>query len=409
MYYEESVFLETADGGTLDLIARARKLTREYYLSDYEDTEKREAILRKLLGGMGENVAVDTPFHCDYGKNIFLGDDVIINMNCTFVDDKEIRIGSHVLIASNVQIYTASHPVLPRERGDAFHSRKLCGGGKSLQGYAHIGGGSLAMSLDNIKIIFFDIDGTLIDIHKRQISARTLETLIRLKERNIILCLSTGRSPMTVPRFEGWEPDVFLTFNGSYCYTGQQVIYKNPLSTEDAKQIVKNAAAINRPVSAATPERLAANGKDADLVKYFSLAKLDVDVSDDFDEMVENGEIYQIMSGGRESEYPAFLQDVKNAKIAAWWDRAVDIIPADSGKGVGIANVLAHYHLTKEEALAFGDGNNDIDMLQAVGTGVAMANGSEELKAVADDICGHAADDGVYHYCLEHGLIAAIG
>ena len=66
MYYEESDFLETADGGTLDLIARARKLTREYYLSDYEDTEKREAILRKLLGGMGENVAVDTPFHCDY-------------------------------------------------------------------------------------------------------------------------------------------------------------------------------------------------------------------------------------------------------------------------------------------------------------------------------------------------------
>lgn len=265
------------------------------------------------------------------------------------------------------------------------------------------------MSLDNIKIIFFDIDGTLIDIHKRQISARTLETLIRLKERNIILCLSTGRSPMTVPRFEGWEPDVFLTFNGSYCYTRQQVIYKNPLSTEDAKQIVKNAAAINRPVSAATPERLAANGKDADLVKYFSLAKLDVDVSDDFDEMVENGEIYQIMSGGRESEYPAFLQDVKNAKIAAWWDRAVDIIPADSGKGVGIANVLAHYHLTKEEAFAFGDGNNDIDMLQAVGTGVAMANGSEELKAVADDICGHAADDGVYHYCVEHGLITEIG
>lgn len=264
------------------------------------------------------------------------------------------------------------------------------------------------MSLDNIKIIFFDIDGTLIDIHRKQISERTLETLIQLKEKNIILCVSTGRSPMTVPRFEGWEPDVFLTFNGSYCYNRQQVIYKNPLTTEDAKQIVKNAAAIGRPVSAATSKKLAANGRDKDLVDYFSIARLEVDVSDEFDEMIENDEVYQIMSGGVESEYPAFLRDVENAKIAAWWDRAMDIIPADSGKGVGIEHVLAFYHLKKEEALAFGDGNNDIDMLQAVGTGVAMGNASEELKAVADDICGHVADDGVYRYCAEHGLIAEI-
>lgn len=264
------------------------------------------------------------------------------------------------------------------------------------------------MSLENIKIIFFDIDGTLIDIHSRKISERTLKTLIRLKERNFILCLSTGRSPMTVPRFEGWEPDVYLTFNGSYCYNRQQVIYKNPLSARDAKIIVENAASINRPVSAATPKRLTANGRDKDLVDYFSLAKLDVDVSDDFDEMIKNDEVYQIMCGGYESEYPALLRDVNNAKIAAWWDRAVDIIPADSGKGVGIEHVLEHYHLKKEEALAFGDGNNDIEMLQAVGTGVAMENGSDELKAVADDICGHAADDGVYHYCVEHGLMDSI-
>jgi maltose O-acetyltransferase len=116
VYYEASDFLETADNDTLRQIARTRKLTREYYFSDYENTEKRTAILRELLGSIGENVAIDTPFHCDYGKNIFLGNDVIINMNCTFVDNKPIRIGNRVLIASNVQIYTSSHPVLPEER-----------------------------------------------------------------------------------------------------------------------------------------------------------------------------------------------------------------------------------------------------------------------------------------------------
>ena len=49
--------------------------------SDYADTEKRRAILLELQGGMGEDVAIDTPFHYDYGKNIFVGNHVIINMN----------------------------------------------------------------------------------------------------------------------------------------------------------------------------------------------------------------------------------------------------------------------------------------------------------------------------------------
>jgi len=116
MYYEESDFLETADGASLAQIAKARRLTREYYFADYEDAERREAILRELFGGMGENVVLDAPIHCDHGDKIFLGNDVIIGMNCTFVDNQEIRIGDRVMIASNVQIYTAAHPVLPKER-----------------------------------------------------------------------------------------------------------------------------------------------------------------------------------------------------------------------------------------------------------------------------------------------------
>ncbi len=116
MNYDEKDFLETADHDTLEQIARTRELTRKYYFSDYNDRENRDSILRELLGSIGKNVAIDTPFHCDYGKNIFLGNDVIINMNCTFVDNKPIRIGNKVLIASNVQIYTSSHPVLPQER-----------------------------------------------------------------------------------------------------------------------------------------------------------------------------------------------------------------------------------------------------------------------------------------------------
>ena len=59
---------------------------------------------------------VGQPFLCDYGRNIYIGNHVSVNMNCTFVDCNTITIGDHVLIASNVQLYTATHPVELSER-----------------------------------------------------------------------------------------------------------------------------------------------------------------------------------------------------------------------------------------------------------------------------------------------------
>ena len=67
--------------------------------------------------------------------------------------------------------------------------------------------------------------------------------------------------------------------------------------------------------------------------------------------------------------------------------------------------MLAYYGLDKSEAIAFGDGNNDIEMLEAVGWGLAMANASDELKAIADEVIGHVAEEGIYQYCLENGLL----
>lgn len=259
--------------------------------------------------------------------------------------------------------------------------------------------------MNPIKIAFFDVDGTLIDMEKKQITPTTLDLLHRLQANGIRICLATGRSPIVVPHFEGVEFDATLTYNGSYCYTKTgETIFSNPIPAPDLALLIRNATAIGRPLCLATDSRLACNGSDKDLADYFSVAKIAVNVVPDFDE-VAKGTVYQIMMGGREDEYAAILKDVRGAKIAAWWDRAVDIIPATGGKGIGIRKMLEYYGLDKSEAIAFGDGNNDIEMLQAVGTGVAMENASEKLKAVATDTCGHVAREGVYHYCVEHGLI----
>ena len=274
-------------------------------------------------------------------------------------------------------------------------------------------------SAKDIKIAFFDVDGTLVDMKKKIITPAMIETLKHLKENGIILCMATGRGPYLVPSFPGMKTvetvlsdfpgidfDVFLSYNASYCYTKDEVIFSNPIPKEDVKAIVENASEIHRPVFLAGVEGGGANGCDKDLADYFAIAKSKVNVLDNFDfEKLMDKKVYQMMVGCYKEEYADILRDVDGARITAWWTRAADITPANGNKGVGVRKILDYYHLDKENAIAFGDGTNDIEMLEAVGTGVAMGNATDDVKTVADAICGHVAEDGIYHYCKEQGLI----
>lgn len=255
-----------------------------------------------------------------------------------------------------------------------------------------------------VKIIFFDIDGTLVDPQTGSISEKTVQALKRLQANGIKRCIVTGRSPVSLPDFGDLHFDVISTFNGSFCYTDTHVIYSNPIDPADIQTVVQNAAALGRPVSIATQDRLAANGIDPDLADYYRLANLELTVAKDFENTCQEN-IYQIMLGCRDEDHSAIIRDARNVKLAISWDRAVDVIPLTGGKGSAIRHILAHYHLDHTEALAFGDSHNDIEMLQAVGTGVAMGNAAEQLKAVADDVCGSVSEDGIYHYCIRKGLI----
>ena len=103
---------ENFNGGDPELVAmtlRTKRLLAKLNSTDYGDAAERDRIIREIFGSAGRNVCVDIDFHCEYGKNIHVGDDVIINMNCTFVDNNSIDIGSKVMIASDVKIYTATH------------------------------------------------------------------------------------------------------------------------------------------------------------------------------------------------------------------------------------------------------------------------------------------------------------
>ena len=95
----------------LQMKKEARQLLQEYNRLQYDQKKEKRKILSRLFCRIGTNVSVGQPFLCDYGKNICLGNNVSVNMNCTFVDCNRIEIGDNVLIASNVQLYTSTHPV----------------------------------------------------------------------------------------------------------------------------------------------------------------------------------------------------------------------------------------------------------------------------------------------------------
>ncbi|MFR7638392.1 HAD family hydrolase [uncultured Allobaculum sp.] len=259
---------------------------------------------------------------------------------------------------------------------------------------------------DEIRMIFFDIDGTLIDMNTKVISPRTVEALCLLQKEGVRIAICTGRSPMQIPKFEGVEFDALLSFNGSYATDRDgQVICSSPLDPDDVETILANTQAIGRPAALATTEEIMANGTDQDLSDYYAISKARLIPDPDFDKHRKGKCVYQIMTGGRKDEYDSIMKNTKNARVMAWWDRAIDIIPASGGKGVGVQKALDHYGLTREQAAAFGDGDNDRLMLEAVGLGVAMANGSPSLKVIAEDICPSVEEDGIYQYCVAQGWI----
>ena len=144
---------------------------------------------------------------------------------------------------------------------------------------------------------------------------------------------------------------------------------------------------MKRAIAISNENFIVTNGTDEDLEQYFAIGNETMIISDDFDKLSQN-DIYQIMCVGRKEEYEKILQDTKNAQVAAWWDKAVDIIPANGGKGNAVNAVLKYYGFSKEEAIAFGDG--------------------QYVKERADVVCKSVEEDGVYYYCLENKFITEI-
>ena len=95
---------------------KARMLLHKFNHSAPDDPDHRRLILQDLLGQMGQNLEIEPHFNCDYGSNIFVGDNVYMNFGCILLDCNTIQIGNNVMFGPSVQIYTAYHPLEAKAR-----------------------------------------------------------------------------------------------------------------------------------------------------------------------------------------------------------------------------------------------------------------------------------------------------
>ena len=99
-----------------DLLLKTRMKLWKFNNLRPDQTEEMADILKDMMGSIGERFIINQPFRCDYGCNIFLGEDCFINFNCTILDEAKVTIGDNAFLGPDVSIYTACHPLEPDRR-----------------------------------------------------------------------------------------------------------------------------------------------------------------------------------------------------------------------------------------------------------------------------------------------------
>lgn len=95
---------------------QARTLAEKYNHSSEDDLDLRYSLLKKLFGKCGKKIMIKPPFHCDYGYQIFVGENFFANFDCVFLDAAPIEIGDNCMIGPKTCIYAVTHPLDFRER-----------------------------------------------------------------------------------------------------------------------------------------------------------------------------------------------------------------------------------------------------------------------------------------------------
>lgn len=254
------------------------------------------------------------------------------------------------------------------------------------------------------KLVFFDIDGTLIPFNHNEISESTKRSLKKLRENGIKIFVATGKSlaQLTATKVVDIQFDGYITLNGQLVYDKDfKLIFANPIDANEMEVLEKIFDAKRIPFSLV--------GEFSRYINFIN--NVVIDRQTETNSKVPNvdkykGEkIYQITAYVDEKQRRLLEQTLDLCDITAWAPDAIDIISKDGGKMNAISKILEIFNVDISETMAFGDAENDILMVSNAGIGVAMGNGSDKLKEIATYVTDRVENDGIEKALKHYNLI----
>ena len=279
-----------------------------------------------------------------------------------------------------------------------------------------------------VKAVFFDIDGTLVNDRKSVLKS-TKDAIKIVKEQGVLVGVATGRGPFFVKDLmEDLNLDFAVTYNGQYILTKDKVLFTSPISKLHLRQLITYAKKEGKEIALGTKDAMVGSkimsfgmGSFSQRISRFVPSVLTRTVSHSFNRLVSkvvpqkeedllylmNQPIYQVLMLMTPEESEKAAADFDDLKLTRSNPFAVDIINRGNSKLEGIRRVGKEYGFDLNQVMAFGDSDNDLEMLAGVGMSVAMGNGSSSVKEVAKHITTSNQQDGI-HKALEHfGVLAS--
>lgn len=249
------------------------------------------------------------------------------------------------------------------------------------------------------KIVFFDIDGTLVSFNTHNIPQTALDAIKSIRSKGIKVWIATGRPMPFINNLGDLEYDGIISATGAHCQTKNgEVIYSKPVDKDDIQRMIEHQLKTGLAVAYAGNEQAimtAPNGITENAKEIFQLLNIPLPELHDPEEAL-GFDVMEIIAFFTKEEAPYMMSNVlKGCSDARWHPDFVDCVTKGSNKATAIDKVIAYYGFDISETMAFGDGGNDIPMLQHAAVGVAMGNASDQVKLAANVVTSSVDEDGI--------------
>ena len=260
-----------------------------------------------------------------------------------------------------------------------------------------------------IKALFFDIDGTLVSFETHLIPDSTVEALKIAKENGIKIFISTGRpKAFLTSNLDVIKPliDGYITNNGALVDVGGESVVKHNISKSDVKKLLDDARDFDYPTILMSTDDFSVFNHKPVVEKVFNVGlHIPVDVNRIPIEDILPQDIMQITSFFDEAHEKVLMPTVETCVAGRWSPEFVDITSIHADKGKGLEAVANYLGIQIAETMSFGDGGNDIPIIQKAGIGIAMGNSMPGVQHHADYVTTSVDDDGIANALRHFGII----